>query len=49
MITLFLFMLYLAATVLLIKVMLWTAKIWFKVTIGILEIALFVSFLSILL
>lgn len=48
MITLLTIIAYLAVMYLLLKVMLWVTKIWLKISIGVLEVALVISALSIL-
>ena len=48
MIILFTIIAYLAVMFLLLKVMLWVTKMWLKISIGVLEVALVISALSIL-
>ena len=49
MITLLTITAYLATMTLLLKAMLWVTKVWLKISIGVLEVALLISALSILL
>lgn len=48
MITLLTIIAYLAVMYLLLKLMLWVTKMWLKISIGVLEVALVISALSIL-
>ena len=49
MLTLFLLAIYIAAFVVFLKLMWWVTKVWLKLVIGLLEIALVISALAIFL